>query len=319
VLTDLRAGPGDLLPRIDTIAPFFAGTGETSDLAGAVVLQNDARQFLYPLIQSWPTPSDSAETLLVRRDGDDVLFLNDLRHQANTALTLRFPLSRTDLPMVMAALGREGVVQGVDYRGVAVLAALKAVPNSPWFLVAKVDAEEALSVWRRESALILALFLGLMLAATAATGVVWQGNQKAHYQALFQAEAARLASEARHRTTLLSVGDGVIVTDAEGRVELLNPVAEAQGRPLAEVFHIVNEETHQPVENPGARVLREGRVVGLANGSYDKAAILTVACAEVLRARGDKGAADTFVDEIRNRFPRHRAFQAELKTALRGI
>jgi hypothetical protein len=51
-------------------------------------------------------------------------------------------------------------------------------------------------------------------------------------------------------------------------------------------------------------------------GSYDKAAILTAACAEVLRARGDKGAADAVVNEIRNRFPRHRAFQAELKTAL---
>jgi hypothetical protein len=51
----------------------------------------------------------------------------------------------------------------------------------------------------------------------------------------------------------------------------------------------------------------------------DKAAILTAACAEVLRARGDKGAADTFVNEIRNRFPRHRAFQAELETALRGM
>lgn len=54
-------------------------------------------------------------------------------------------------------------------------------------------------------------------------------------------------------------------------------------------------------------------------GSYDKAAILTAACAEALRARGDKGAADAFVNEIRNRFPHHRAFQAELKTALRGM
>jgi hypothetical protein len=53
--------------------------------------------------------------------------------------------------------------------------------------------------------------------------------------------------------------------------------------------------------------------------SYDKAAVLTVACAEVLRLRGDKAAADALVGEVRNRFPRHSAFQAEMKTALRQV
>ena len=52
-------------------------------------------------------------------------------------------------------------------------------------------------------------------------------------------------------------------------------------------------------------------------GSYDKAAVLTVACAEVLRLRGDKAAADALIGEIRDRFSRYRAFQAEMKTALR--
>jgi hypothetical protein len=52
-------------------------------------------------------------------------------------------------------------------------------------------------------------------------------------------------------------------------------------------------------------------------GSYNKAAILTVACAEVLRLRGDQDAALALVDDVRGRFPRHRAFQAEMKTALR--
>lgn len=51
-------------------------------------------------------------------------------------------------------------------------------------------------------------------------------------------------------------------------------------------------------------------------GSYDKAAVLAAACAETLRLRGDREAADTFVEETRNRFPRHRAFQAELRSAL---
>ena len=51
-------------------------------------------------------------------------------------------------------------------------------------------------------------------------------------------------------------------------------------------------------------------------GSYDKAAVLTVACAEVLQLRGDQTAAGALVKDVRSRFPRHRAFQAEMKNAL---
>jgi len=81
-------------------------------------------------------------------------------------------------------------------------------------------------------------------------------------------------SEDRLRVTLNSIGDGVITTDAEGRVTGLNPVAEALtgwsttecvGRPLEEVLVIINETTRQPVENPVLRVLRDGAVAGLAN------------------------------------------------------
>ncbi|MFP5286616.1 MAG: PAS domain-containing protein, partial [Thermoanaerobaculia bacterium] len=76
------------------------------------------------------------------------------------------------------------------------------------------------------------------------------------------------------RVMLESIGDAVIATDEAGGVAFLNPAAqaligwpepEARGRPLEEVFPIVNEETRLPVENPVARVLRENVVVGLAN------------------------------------------------------
>lgn len=76
------------------------------------------------------------------------------------------------------------------------------------------------------------------------------------------------------RTTLASIGDGVIVADSKGLVTFLNAeaerltgwkTAEAQGRDLPSVFHIVNEETRRLVENPVEKVLRTGHVVGLAN------------------------------------------------------
>jgi len=89
-----------------------------------------------------------------------------------------------------------------------------------------------------------------------------------------QAREALAHREAELRATLYSIGDAVISTDVEGCVARMNPVAErltgwteaeAVGRPLDEVFRIVNEETRRRVESPVARVLREGVVVGLAN------------------------------------------------------
>ncbi|HVX12194.1 MAG TPA: PAS domain S-box protein [Pirellulales bacterium] len=89
-------------------------------------------------------------------------------------------------------------------------------------------------------------------------------------------ENAQLIQEQRERlqVTLTSIGDAVISTDDEGRVEFLNRVAEelvgwtsdeAVGHSLTEVFCIVNEKTRQPVDNPAVRALREGKIVGLAN------------------------------------------------------
>lgn len=74
--------------------------------------------------------------------------------------------------------------------------------------------------------------------------------------------------------TLMSIGDAVIATDAAGCIEAMNPVAEtltgwavsaAQGQPLTNVFHIINEVSREPASNPVARCLAEGRIVGLAN------------------------------------------------------
>jgi PAS domain S-box-containing protein len=89
--------------------------------------------------------------------------------------------------------------------------------------------------------------------------------------------AARRRAEASQHwlsAVLTSIGDAVIATDATGKVVFMNPVAEtlcgwtsvdATGRPLGEVFRIVNEHTRDPVESPVDRVLAIGSVVGLAN------------------------------------------------------
>ncbi len=88
------------------------------------------------------------------------------------------------------------------------------------------------------------------------------------------AEDALFQAKERAEVTLHSIGDAVITTDTQGVVDYLNPVAEtltgwmqvdAMGQPLTEVFPIFNESTYEAVENPVARCLRKGVIVGMAN------------------------------------------------------
>jgi PAS domain S-box-containing protein len=89
-----------------------------------------------------------------------------------------------------------------------------------------------------------------------------------------KAEELVRVSEESLRTTLDSIGDAVLATDPDGRITRMNPVAErlcgwnlqdALGRPLEDVFHIVNAGTREAVANPVLKVLRTGTIVGLAN------------------------------------------------------
>ena len=99
-------------------------------------------------------------------------------------------------------------------------------------------------------------------------------SQKALNSQLQEANATLQISEEKFAVTLYSIGDAVMVTDDEGRVRMLNPLAEqltgwnqakAMGRPVDEVFHIINKDTRQPATIPVQEALAHGTVQGLAN------------------------------------------------------
>lgn len=185
--TGLHIEPLYPFPHLSVIAPLFT-QDEKHKYIGAIILISDANQFLYPLIQSWPTPSKTSETLLIQRDGDDVLFLNELRHRKDTALKLRIPVSRADLPAAMAVEGKKGIVEGKDYRNVEVIAAIRQVNNFPWFIIAKIDKAEAFAQLRFRSILILILILGTMAIVIITWLVLRQRRLKTFYQELYQSE-----------------------------------------------------------------------------------------------------------------------------------
>jgi len=272
--TNLHKGPQHVATHISVVTPLFTDKGQNRKPLGAIVLISDASQFLYPLIKSRPTPSKSAETYLVSREGNEVVFLHELRHHPAASSELRLPLHRSDIPAVMAVLGKQGVVQGRDYRGIETMAAILPVPDSSWFMVVQVDTAELFTEWRSRLFLSLLFFLAVLGSVAGIGLAAWHHRKKIYYQSLYHAETRLCQSVERHAITLKAIGDAVIATDCRGTVEMLNPVAEeltgwtqtdALGKPLHEVFRIISEDTRQTMEDPAAKVLRKGTVVGLAN------------------------------------------------------
>lgn len=156
---------------LDLAIPIMEFNGSRSHCIAVLVLDIDPVDRLFPLIQSWPTTSPTAETLLVKREGDSVLFLNDLRHRNKSSTPFQRPITDLNMPAVRAALGQEGSFTGVDYRNEAVLCATRVIPGTRWGMVAKIDISEVLkplskSIWMIVSAgivVIITLGLGVFL------------------------------------------------------------------------------------------------------------------------------------------------------------
>jgi len=203
------------------LAPIFAGQEGNRPL-GILVLRIDPSVYLYPFIQQWPVPSASAETLLIRREGTDALFLNELRFQTGTALNLRVPLENTQTPAVQAALGQVGIVEGVDYRGAPVIAAVRAVPGSPWFLVARMDTAEVYAPLRERLWQTLIFFAALIAASGAGLMLVWRQQRVRYYRGQVESARALQNSHALLAATLESTADGLLVVDRAGKVTSFN-------------------------------------------------------------------------------------------------
>ena len=187
-----------------------------------LAMRIDPEKYLYPFLQRWPSISNSAETLLVRREGNEVLFLNELRFGKDAALTLRIPLDRQEVPSVKSVMGQTGVVRGSDYRGKPVVAALRTVPDSPWHLVSKMDEEEAYAPLRERLWITVLLVFALLLSAGTGVGFIWRQQRTSHYKHFLE--------QARRNEERLQSLLNVFQHDAKDVKELLDFVlAEALG------------------------------------------------------------------------------------------
>jgi PAS domain S-box-containing protein len=224
-----------------------AAPGTAAD--GVLVFVINPEQVLFPMVQNWPTGSRSAETLLVRREGPEAVLINPLRHSPLPPLSLRFPITPTsEIPAVQAVLGKTGIYEGLDYRGVPVLAVLKALPDTQWYMVAKIDLEEIYAPLRKKNWNDALFLLSLIVTLTLAASLWARQHEIQLLQYEYQAQQEKLASERRFAALFEQAAVGVAEVDSlTGRYIHVNQrFATMFGYTVAEMEQITYQEHTHP-------------------------------------------------------------------------
>ena len=209
LLTDLHKS--DLLSfvHLDLAVPLIDSSKNDTLVLGLLILRVDPQKVLYPLIQSWPAPSKTAETLILRREGNEIVYLNELRHLQNTELNLRRDVSIKKLPAAMAVEGITGTVDGIDYRNVHVVAAMNKIPGTAWYMVAKMDRDEILSALVYQLKMIVLIIILVIITSGSFLGFIIRNQRVAFYREKYENELDRLAL-VKHFDYILKFANDII-------------------------------------------------------------------------------------------------------------
>ncbi len=257
VLSDLHPTGAPGRDHMSLALPLTPPEGGAAPL-GVILAQIDARRILYPLVESWPAPSPSAETLLVRREGGHAVYLSGFRHRPNGAPRLKLPANSDDLPAAMVVQGREGIVAGRDYRGVTVLAAVRKVPDSPWYVVAKVDAEEVNAPLRERAWWMVVVRTLLLATAVATAGLLWRDQRARYYRQQYEAELQVQTVLEQSRAQLRALAARLFTLQEDERRRLSSELHDDLNQRLAMLA--VQVDTLQQQAPPTAQPVRHGLV-----------------------------------------------------------
>ncbi|MDO9227173.1 MAG: PAS domain S-box protein [Pseudomonadota bacterium] len=194
--------------------------------SGAVaVLHIDLSETLFRLLQTWPRASGSGEVVWFRRDGEEILFLNELRHRTDTAVRLRLSVRETQALAAQFLRGEVKLgqaVRGVDYRNTPVFGVIQAVPGGDGFVLAKVDEAELYTDAYQEVAWVLLAGLLALLALGVGFHLARQRRELAITEGVRHSQEERLRALRLLASIADSSAEAIFAKDLEGRYLLIN-------------------------------------------------------------------------------------------------
>ena len=165
---------------VDWLVPMVTAEN-TARATAIVVLRSALDKHVFPMIQDWPVESKTAETLLVKRQDEHIIYINSLRFRQDTSLRLSFPMTQSKLLSAQALQqGGMGLASGVDYQGIRSMGAHYPVANSHWFVLAKIARSEIMApLWEIMAWVALALLLSSVMGLWMLHRI-WQEQDEAY-------------------------------------------------------------------------------------------------------------------------------------------
>jgi len=193
---------------------------------GVLILTFDPVKNLDNLVELSNYRSKTLETLVYRPAGDSIVYLNSSRF-AQRGTRIKFPIKDKGLVTVKAISGNRGFIDGLDYKNDEVLALIKRIPNSSWFLVTKINRSELYQPINAFERLVFLISVSSDLLVALILLLIWRKIILTYYKKMYQAEIDKIKSEIKYKTLIDQIKDyAIFMLDVQGNISSWNKGAE---------------------------------------------------------------------------------------------
>lgn len=205
--------------HLDISVPVFNGSNRT----GTLVLAVNPEQRLFPLILDWPFQSMTSEAILMKRNGDSVVYSNRFRFSSGESQTIWFNSPMEQLVFDMDSIvGLPGFFKGTDYRNEKVLIHKAEIPGTKWFLILKIDLNEVYTPFWKFVWLIGAMAFILIMAISAVIATILKRNEARVLRHQLETEKKTLALEKHYGYLTKYANDIIMLLNEKGELLQMN-------------------------------------------------------------------------------------------------
>lgn len=222
VLSDFYTSETESKNTLDLFIPVTVENGGRGKSVGAIMFAIDPEEEFFKKLNSHPLKNKTVEVLLLESGKQSVTLFNRQKKHNDKIIPLSIPLSDSNKISSMAASGIEGLIEGVDYRGQNVIAALKKVPGTEWIVETKIDLDELNKPIEYLGRLIGAITILIIGIGGVTFGFIWKYQKGRYFEKKLFIEKALSQSEKHYRELFDTSHDGVILLDLDGRIIACN-------------------------------------------------------------------------------------------------
>jgi len=203
------------------IAPVYDYSDPSAALLGAVYIEADPAKYLFVVLQDSQKNLVTAETFLFRPEENLIRYLTPLKYQKITPLEFTKSSNQKDILVVKTLSSKELLLQGVDYRGVPVIGAVRKVADTPWSMISKMDRTEANAPLDQLAIIVSALTTLLIMIVLYVAKQLWRSSELALLSSQQQAKIERTAiieqNARRYMAAIDTSMDGYALLDRQGK------------------------------------------------------------------------------------------------------